>query len=148
MVSAKGRVSMSAEQEVQTSQVKGAEQVLSVWKNLQHSESHKEHKRPEGKTKHLQRMTADEVRTGGRRQVTRQFCVLLRGLDFILQARDFRRVFCQTPMSPYTPRIREEKKRMVKLVRKRLYTTHPSWEIHKAHGQTPISKNFYSRESH
>lgn len=100
---------MSAEQEVQTSQVKGAEQVLSVWKNLEHSESHKEHKRPEGKTKHLQRMTADEARTGGRRQVTRQFCVLLRGLDFILQARDFRRVFCQTPMSPYTPRIREEK---------------------------------------
>ena len=102
---------MSAEQEVQTSQVKGTEQVLSMWKNLEHSESHKEHKRPEGKTKHGQRMTADEVRTGRRRQITRQFYVSLRGLDFILQARDFRRVFCQTPMSPHAPRIKEEKKK-------------------------------------
>ena len=135
---------MSGEQEVQTTQVKGAEQVLSVWKNLERSESHKEHKRLEGKTKCVLTMMADEVRKGGRCQITRHFYVLLRGLDFILQARVFRRVFCQMPMSQHAPRIKEEKKWMIKLVRKRLHTTYPSREIHKAHGQTPVSKTFYS----
>lgn len=74
-VSAKGRVSMSGEQEAQTPQVRGAEQVLSLWKNLERSESHKEHERLEGKTKRVPTMTADEVRTGGRRQITRHFYV-------------------------------------------------------------------------
>lgn len=80
---------------MQTSQVKGAEQVLSVWKNLGRPENHKEYKRLEGETKALCReLMADEVRTGGRRQDHEAFLGLAKGLDFILQARDFRKVFC------------------------------------------------------
>ena len=83
-------------------------------------------------------MTADEVAKAGRGQITRHFYALLRGLDFILQARVFRSMFCQTPVSQYAPRIKEEKKWMVKLVRKRLYTMYPSWEIHRQLGKLNV----------
>lgn len=80
-------------------------------------------------------MTADEVAKAGRGQTTRHFHALLRGLDFILQARDFGGVFCQTLVSQYAPRIKEEKRWMVTLVGKRLHTMRPSWEIHRHLGK-------------
>lgn len=63
--------------------------------------SRKQHKRLESETKRAHRMTAAEVRKEGRGQITWHFYVLLRSLDFSLEARVFRSVFCETPVSRY-----------------------------------------------
>lgn len=76
---------------MQTSQVKGAEQVLSVWKNLERPENHKECKRLEGETKRVQRTTADEVRTGGRRQDHEAFLGLAKGSGFYSTSQRFQK---------------------------------------------------------
>lgn len=107
----------------------------SVGKNLARSGSHKWHKRLDSKRRNVCRVTADEVAKAGRGQTTGHFHALLRGLDFILQARVFGSVFCLTPVSQYAPRIKEGKRWMVKLAGKRLHTMCPSWEIHRHLGK-------------
>lgn len=62
-----------------------------MWKNLERPENHKEYKRLEGETKRVQRMTADEVRTGGRRQDHEAFLGLAKGSGFYSTSQRFQK---------------------------------------------------------